>query len=325
MPLHTRRSFLAAGSAAALVPVFAPPFAHAAAPIAGVQAPGYYRIKLGTYEVTILNDGGRTFPMPDTFVANVPKDQALAAAADARMPAGKITVPFNPTMINTGSKLVLIDAGNGPSPDGAVGRLFPNLAAAGVKPEDIDLVVLSHFHPDHANGLRTLDGKIAFPNAEIIAPSKEWAFWMNDDAMAAAKDTMTKNYFAGVRKTFAGFESRIGRYEWGQEVAPGITAIGAGGHTPGHTAFVIASGNASMLVQSDVTNIPELFLRNPDWHVAYDNDPAMAQETRHKFYDMAAADKLLVAGYHFSFPSAGYVEKTGTGYRLIPAPWSAVI
>lgn len=319
------RRALLTGSAAAIGAAALPGGSQAGAPLSGKQAPGFYRVKLGEYEVTILNDGARTFPLPDTFVSNVPKDKALQAASDAFMPAGKVTVPFNPTLINTGSKLVLIDAGNGPSPDGAVGHLFPNLAAAGVKPEDIDLVVISHLHPDHINGLRTTSGAIAFPNARIIAPEPEWAFWMSDENMAKASDTMTKNYFANTRKVLTGMEDRVVRYAWGKEVAPGITAIATPGHTPGHTSFAVASGNSRMMVQSDVTNIPEFFLRNPDWHVAYDHDPDLAQQTRHEFYDMAATEKMLVAGYHFSFPSAGYVEKIGTGYRLVPMAWSAVL
>jgi glyoxylase-like metal-dependent hydrolase (beta-lactamase superfamily II) len=321
----SRRTILTQGTAALLAPSLLSGVARASAPISNQQAPGYYRFKLGEYEITILHDGARTFPLPDGFVTNVQKDQALAAAGEAFMPPGKVTVPFNPTLINTGSKLVLIDTGNGPSPDGAVGLLFPNLAAAGVKPADIDIVVLSHLHPDHTNGLRAMDGTIAFPNATIIAPAPEWAFWMNDDNMAKADDAVTKNYFANTRKVLGGLDERIGRYEWGSEVAPGITAISTPGHTPGHTSFAIASGSSRMLVQSDVTKIPEFFLRNPNWHVMYDHDPEQAAATRHKFYDMAASEKMLVAGYHFSFPSAGHVEKDGAGYRLVPVAWNAAI
>ncbi len=320
MTSFTRRAALGIGAAAILAPA-----SRAAVPLSGSQAPGFYRMKLGDYEVTVLNDGARSFPLPDTFVTNVTKDQALAAAGDAFMPAGKVTVPFNPTLINTGSKLVLIDTGNGPAPDGSVGHLFPNLAAAGVAPKDIDIVVLSHLHPDHTNGLKAADGSVAFPNATIIAPATEWAFWMSDDNMGKAQDKLTQTYFANTRKVFAGINDRIGRYEWGSEVAPGVTAIATPGHTPGHTSFAIASGNSRMLVQSDVTNIPELFLRNPDWHVAYDHDPDLAAATRHKFYDMAASEKMLVVGYHFAFPSAGHVEKTATGYRLVPVAWSPSI
>ncbi len=115
------------------------------------------------------------------------------------------------------------------------------------------------------------------------------------------------------------------KYEWGKEVAPGITALSTPGHTPGHTSFAVASGSSKVLIQSDVTNIPELFLRNPDWHVMFDIDPEQAKQTRHKFYDMAAAEKATVVGFHFQFPSIGYVEKAGTGYRLIPVAWNPTI
>jgi glyoxylase-like metal-dependent hydrolase (beta-lactamase superfamily II) len=330
----SRRQLLAGvaavGTATALLPMGGLPVARAAVPPAGSQAPGFYRYKVGDYECTSINDGARTFPMPDTFVTNVPKEEALGAAEAAYMPKGMVTVPFNPQLINTGSKLILIDTGNGvanlePS-KGAVGRTLQNLAAAGTDPKSIDIVLLSHLHPDHTNGIRAADGSIAFPNAEIMVPAKDWEFWMSDENAAKAEsNAMMKNYFANVKKTFAGIESKVTRYDWGKEVAPGITSIAAPGHTPGHSAFAVASGNAKVLVQSDVTNIPEFFLRNPDWHVLFDIDPDMAQETRHKFYDMAAAEKATVIGFHFTFPSIGHVEKDGAKYRLIPSAWNPVL
>ena len=192
---------------------------------AGAQAPGFYRYKVGSFECTSINDGARTFPMPDKFVDNVPKEEALAAAEAAYMPKGMVTVPFNPQLINTGSKLVLIDSGNGvanlePS-KGAVGRTLQNLAAAGVDPKSIDVVLMSHLHPDHTNGIRAADGSMAFPNAEIMVPAKDWEFWMSDDNAAKAEsNAMMKNYFANVRKTFAGIEIKVTKYDWGKEVAP---------------------------------------------------------------------------------------------------------
>jgi glyoxylase-like metal-dependent hydrolase (beta-lactamase superfamily II) len=319
---------VAAGAASALSPLGAPAARAAVAP-AGAQAPGFYRYKVGDYECTSINDGARSFPMPDKWVTNVAKDEALAAAEAAYMPKGMVTVPFNPQLINTGSKLILVDTGNGIATfeptKGAVGRTLQNLAAAGVDPKSIDIVLISHLHPDHTNGIRALDGSMAFPNAELMVPAKEWEFWMSDENAAKAESDMTKNYFANVKKIYAGIESKVTKYDWGKEVAPGVTALATPGHTPGHTAFAVASGNSKILIQSDVTNIPEFFLRNPDWHVAYDYDPAWAQETRHKFYDMAAAEKATVVGFHFTFPSVGHVEKEGNGYRLIPAAWNPLI
>src|SRR6201997_4805054 len=304
--------------------------ANAAVPPAGAQAPGFYRYKVGAYECTSINDGARSFPLPDTFVTNVPKPEALAAAEAAYMPKGMVTVPFNPQLINTGSKLILIDCGNGigalEATKGQAGRMMQNLTAAGVDPKSVDMVIMSHLHPDHTNGIRAADGSMAFPNAQIMVPAKDWDFWMSEENAAKAQSNeMMKNYFANVKKVYAGIESKVKRYDWDNEVAPGITAIGTPGHTPGHTSFAVTSGGSKILISADVTNIPEFFLRNPDWHVAYDADPEMAQKTRHKFYDMASAEKATVVGFHFPFPAVGHVEKDGKGYRLIPVAFNPVL
>jgi glyoxylase-like metal-dependent hydrolase (beta-lactamase superfamily II) len=325
---HLLAGAAAIGAASALPPLRGS--ARAAAPSATSQAPGFYRYKVGTIECTSINDGARTFPIPDSFVKNVPKEEVLAAAEAAYMPKGMVTVPFNPQLVNTGSKLVLIDSGNGianfESSKGAVGRTIQNLAAAGVDPKSVDIVLMSHLHPDHTNGIRAADGSLAFPNAEIMVPVKDWEFWTSDENAAKAQSNeMMKNYFANVKKVYAGIENKVTKYDWGKELAPGITAVAAPGHTPGHTAFAVSSGGSTVLIQSDITNIPELFLRNPDWHIAFDVDPALAQATRHKFHDMAAAEKATVVGFHFAFPSIGHVEKDGTRYRLIPSTWNPVL
>ena len=326
----TRRDLLAGSAAttAALSIGLTPSELRAATPLAGKQAPGFYRYKVGDFEVTQIADGARTFPMPDTFVINQKKEDALAAAEAAYMPKGQVTIPFNPMVINTGSKLVVIDTGNGlgafEQSKGVVGQMNANMTAAGIDPKNVDIVLISHFHGDHMNGLKRGDGSLVYPNAEIKVPAVEWAFWA-DEANAGKANGFNKPNFPNVKKAFDGLADKVTKFEWDKEVATGITAIGAPGHTPGHTAFAVQSGSGKLLVQSDVTNIPALFVRNPDWHVAFDNDPAMAQATRHKFYDMAAAEKVPVAGYHFSFPSVGHVEKDGKGYRLVPVAWQPSI
>lgn len=328
MSEFSRRTVMTGAAAAALAavcPLSTSLPVRAAAPSTGKQAPSFYRHKVGDFELTQFTDGGRTFPMPDGFVRNIPKEQALAAAEAAYMPKGQVRVPFNPTLVNTGSKLVLIDTGFPPGAGPTIGLLQGNMAAAGIDPKSIDIVILSHLHPDHINGVKNADGSLAFPNAEIKAPEPDWAFWMSDENMGKAANDMMKGYFANTRKVLSDIAGKVTRYQWGKEVAPGITAIEASGHTPGHTAFAVASGSGRMLVQSDVTNIPELFLRNPDWHVAFDIDPVKAVATRRKFYDMASAEKALIAGFHFSFPSLGHVEKDGANYRLVPVSWSPVL
>lgn len=328
----TRRNLLthaAAAGAATALPTLATSRSRAAAPPFDAQAPGYYRYKVGDFEISVVTDGAATFPLPEKFVQNHSKTEVQEALSAAYQPAGTVTVPFTPIVINTGPKLVLIDTGYGPEmhvkSKGRVGQLPANLAAAGIDPKSIDLVIISHLHQDHVFGLRSADGGLAFPNAEILVPPLDWAYWMSDEAMNKLPEGYTKSVYPGIRKTFAGLENKVTKYEGGKEIISGITALATPGHTPGHTSFVVASGSAKVLVQSDVTNIPQLFLRHPTWQVMYDVDPLQAAETRKKFYDMAAADKFLIQGYHFPFPSAGHVEKDGDDYRLVPVAWSPIL
>jgi glyoxylase-like metal-dependent hydrolase (beta-lactamase superfamily II) len=323
MTTITRRTLFsgiaAAGAASALTPIVGRS-AFAAAP-AG-KGTGVYRYKLGDYEIIQLMDGARTFPMPDKFVVNISKDEAIKAAAAAYMPQGKVTIPFSPMIVNTGSKLVAIDTGNGlgayAGSKGVVGQARHNMEAAGIDPKQIDIVLISHFHGDHIGGLKNADGSPAFPNAEIKVPAVELAFWSND-ANAAKANPFNKGWFPKVKPILAGL--KLSTYDNNKEVAPGITSMHTPGHTPGHMSFAVASGSKHILVQTDVTNIPSMFLSHPDWHSFFDNEPDLAQATRHKVYDMAAAEKMTVVGYHFPYPCVGHVEKDGAGYRLVPVAW----
>ena len=282
-----------------------------------LTAPRFHRSNLGDFQLTVVSDGARSIPLPPRFVLNATNEEVLKVAEAAGMPKGTVVGPFNPMVVDTGSKRIMIDTGYGPlSP--TVGRLPQSLAAAGIDPKSIDIVLISHLHGDHINGIRNPDGSLAFPNAEIKVPAVEAAFW-GDDANQSKANGFNKGQFAAVKKMMDGL--KVTPYEADKEVAPGITSIFTPGHTPGHTSFVIASANKKLLVQSDVTNIPSLFLRNPDWQVTFDNDPNLSVATRHKFYDMAAAEKMTVVGYHFPYPCVGHVEKDGAGYRLIPVAW----
>jgi glyoxylase-like metal-dependent hydrolase (beta-lactamase superfamily II) len=327
MPLTRRHMLAGAAAATAATPLlpFAATSARAAAPQIGKQAPSFYRSKLGDFEITVVGDGARAVPLPPTFVRNVPIEQVLAVAEAAYMPKGSIVAPFNPIVVNTGAKLVLIDTGYGPGIAPTVGLLPANLAAAGIDAKSIDVVLISHMHGDHILGLKHPDGSLAFPNAEIKVPAIDWAFWMSDENMGKAPEGFQKTSFGFNRKIFSNLTDKVTRFEWGKEVAPGITAIDTSGHTPGHTAFAIASGSARLIFQGDVSIVPDVFLRNPDWQVMFDSDPEKAVQTRRRFYDMVSADKTLVSGYHFPFPGFGYIEKAGAGYRLVPAAWNPTL
>ena len=326
----TRRSVLkGAVAAAALTPFAASPPARAVVPLAGKQAPGFYRYTVGTTEITVVTDGAFGNPLTDTFVRNVKPAEVNKALEAMFLPKDKVTVPYTPIVVNTGSKLVVIDTGLGPDlyqkQNGIVGQFHTNLAAAGFDRAAVDAVIISHFHGDHINGLVTADNKPAFPNAEVLVPAGEWKFW-NDagEESKAAGNALVENNFKNIRRVFGALGNKVTPYEPGREVAPGITSMATYGHTPGHVSHIVSSGSAAVMVQADVADVP-LFVQNPGWFIQFDMDGPVAEATRRKFYDMLVAEKMLVQGFHYPFPSLGHVEKASSGYRVIPVPWNPTI
>ena len=323
----TRRAMLTAvaAGAATLTPL---PAAHAAAPLAGTQAPGWYRYKVGSIEVTVVTDGARSFALTSDYVVNAPIEEVRKALAAAHM-GDRMVHHYAPMLFNTGSKLVLIDTGAGlrgfAQSKGEVGQFMRNAAAAGIDAKMIDTVVISDFHGDHVNGLLTADNKPAFPNAEVMVPEAEWKYWMDDGEMSRAAKGRMGGLFKNNRRIFDALGRKVTTYGWNKEVVPGLTSVATTGHSIGHTSFVLSSGKSAVYIQSDVTNNPDLFARHPDWGASFDQDPQAAVVTRRKVYDMLASDRMLVQGFHYPFPGLGYVEKTGNAYRVIPAPWNPTI
>jgi len=330
MTILTRRSLLCGAAATALAPIGLSLPSWAEAPTAGKQVTSWYRYKLGDFEVSVVTDGIARFKFADDHVGNKTRAEVNAALAAEHLEPDVMTTPYNPVVINTGSKLVLIDTGTGEAnyikTKGVGGQLLANLVAAGLDPDAIDAVIISHYHGDHVNGLLKANGALAFPNAEILVPAPEHQYWTDDGEMSRAPKGRVESLFKSNRQVFSGeVLKRLRTYEWGKEVLSGITAVGTPGHTPGHTSFVVASGSDSVYVQSDVTHVPFLFARHPDWHAFYDQDPIMAETTRRKVYDMLVADKMRVQGFHYPFPSLAHVERAGGGYREIPVGWSPTI
>ena len=325
----TRRSALA-GAAMATAAVLGSRPARAAAPASNAQAPGFYRYKVGSIEITVVTDGANRLPVTDAFVLNAKKEEVNAALAEAFMEPGVFVGPYNPIVVNTGAKLAVIDTGTSEAAfkasKGQTGQFLGNLAAAGIDANAVDTVIISHYHGDHINGLLRADNALAFPNAEILVPAGEHKYWMDDGEMSRASTQRIADNFKNVRRVMSGeVLKRLRTYAWDQEVISGVTAVGTPGHTPGHTSHVVASGAAKVYVQADVTHAPFLFARHPGWHAFYDHEPVQAEATRRRVYDMLSAERMLVQGFHYPFPSVAHVEKTATGYREIPMPWSPVI
>ncbi|MEA2875083.1 MAG: hypothetical protein QOF14_279 [Hyphomicrobiales bacterium] len=322
MTVLTRRSLLGGAAAIAAASAVNTP-AHSAAPLAGKQGPSFYRYKIGDFEVTALNEGIARNANPASMAVNKTLPEIQKALGEAFLPTDHVINQFNILVVNTGRNLVLLDSGFGDNGAPTVGNLLNNMNAAGIDPKTIDTVLVSHFHGDHISGIRAKAGAANFPNAEIMVPAAEWQFW-NDASNQAKVIDAFKSGFANVKRVFDPVAKDVKQYEYGKELVPGITAVDARGHSPGHAAFVVASGNGKLLVTSDTVN-HQILIRNPEWSLWADMDAAMAITARKKLLDMAAADKMQIAAYHLPFPSTGYISKQGNGYEFHPAYWQPVL
>ena len=286
------------------------------------QAPGFYRYKVGDIEVTAIHDGFARRPL-EGFVRNAELSAVQQALRERFLPTDALPIPFTTLVLKTGGRTVMIDAGNGDLGAPTTGTWMGNFKAAGFDPAKVDTVVISHFHGDHINGLRLKDGTLVFANAEITVPAAEWAFWTDESKMSQAPEAM-KPAFQNVKRVFGPIAKDVRPYQADKELVPGLTPVAAPGHTPGHTVFAITAGNGRMMMMSDTTNHPALFVRNPDWSAIFDMDADKARETRKRLLEMAASERMQVAFYHAPFPSTGFIAKEGSSYDFVPTQWSAV-
>ena len=287
------------------------------------RAPRSHRYAVGDITVTVVDDGFRKIPVTDGYCINASAADMNAALAAAGLEPGVLHNPFQPTVLTTGGKRVLFDTGNGEpafaESKGERGNLPGSLATAGLSREAIDIVVISHCHGDHVNGLITADGKPAFPRAEIKVPSVEWRFWMDDGEMSRASAGRMSDLFKNNRRVFDALSRKVTRYDWDTEVVPGVTAVGTPGHSIGHTSFVAKSGSHSVFLLSDVCiNNPPLFVQHPWWRTVNDQDAAQAEASRRRVLGMLAKDKMLVQAFHFPWPATGHIVPDGEGYRFVP-------
>ncbi|WP_322865229.1 MBL fold metallo-hydrolase [Aquicoccus sp. G2-2] len=301
----TRRAALLGAAALPLATASTSP-AFAAAEMMGLATTRFNRFKLGDFEVTSLLAGSRTVPDPHSiFGLNVSDDAFTAASTAANISSEKAQFFFTPTVINTGTELILFDTGLN------AGGITGALKAAGYTPDQIDTVVITHMHGDHIGGL--IDGTTAtFPNAKHVTGAVEFDAW----------DMAGNETFEAKVRPLAETFSMI---EDGAAIASGITAQAAFGHTPGHMAYRIESGGQQLLLGVDFANHYVWSLAHPDWEVKFDRDKAMAAQTRRTLLSMLAAEKMPFLGYHMPWPALGYVETRGDGFHYVPASYQMML
>jgi glyoxylase-like metal-dependent hydrolase (beta-lactamase superfamily II) len=296
--------------------------AYAAAPMVKTQAPGYYRVMLGNFEVTALSDGTITLPVDKLLMNTTPAkvDKTLARSYES----SPLQTSVNAFLINTGSKLVLIDTGAAGLFGPTLGNLLANLKASGYEPEQIDEIYITHMHGDHVGGLMA-DGKMAFPNAIVRADKRDADYWLSQQNMDKAPDS-AKDGFKNAMVSLNPYvkAGHFKPFSGDTELAPGIKAISTYGHTPGHTSYRVDSNGKTLIVMGDLIHVAAVQFGEPSLTMQFDSDRKSAAAQRKRIFNEAARNGYLVAGAHLSFPGLGHIRASGNGYVWIPVNYEMI-
>lgn len=281
------------------------------------QVAGLYHHRIGDILVTAVSDGYYDTPM--TAYQGMAEEE-LAARFRAGFQRVPPRVAINTFLIQSGGRTALVDTGAGGTMGATLGKLPETLKVLGVALTDIDTILLTHLHPDHSNGLVGDQGQAQFPSTEIVVSEIDVKFRHDDAERSKYSKIEQKRYFDEARRQLAPYADRM-RDAQG-DVFPGVTAVSLPGHTPGHTGYMVSSGDESLLIWGDICHAQELQLQNPNVTVAFDVDKDQAIQTRRRTLDLAAQDKLLIAGMHVHFPGFIHVVREGSGYAAIPEIWA---
>lgn len=281
------------------------------------QIPGVYHRRIGDIVVTTISDGYLDGTLD--VMRNVDLDKAKQILTDAFRPARRTSV--NTFLIHSKGRTAIVDTGSGSYLQPTAGFVQRNLAASGIDPKSIDTVLLTHMHPDHSAGLTDMtNGQLLFPDAELVMHENELPHWFDDGAMAKADERSAKLFFQAGREQVEPYKKQTRLFKNG-EVFPGVTAVPSHGHTPGHTAYLIASGNDQLMIWGDTVHVPEVQTAFPEAGMAFDTDLAAAAASRKRMFDRVAADGVLIAGMHLHFPAFSRLARRGDAYALYPEAW----
>jgi glyoxylase-like metal-dependent hydrolase (beta-lactamase superfamily II) len=285
----------------------------------------------------VLSDGHFDFPMdlleeefePAEFLAaNAQPEERMEYFRSRLVPTDRVPLQVSPLLVEAGGRRVLVDAGwGGGEVPPSTGSLEPSLDAVGVAPESVDTVILTHAHPDHLGGL--LDpatGQPAFPGAEVVLSEDEHRFWTADATAAMLEPVIADGagFLAAMQGALNAVGDRLRTAREGEELAPGIRGLPSPGHTPGHISLVVDAGPEQLLLTGDAITNTHTAFEHPEWQIVIEADPEQAGQTRRRLLDRAAADEMLIVGYHFPFPGLGYALRDGDAYRWHPAGWKVL-
>ncbi|MBR7800137.1 MBL fold metallo-hydrolase [Undibacterium fentianense] len=296
--------------------------AVAGAPISQAVAPGYYRVMLGDFEVTALSDGTVALPI-DKLLTNIKPEQTLKALKKHHLGTPTET-SVNGYLINTGSKLVLIDTGAASLFGPTLGRLANSLKAAGYTPDQVDEIYITHMHGDHVGGLMNGE-QMAFPNAVVRADQHDAEFWLSQSNLEKAKPE-DKGGFQGAMASLNAYvkAGKFKPFNGDTELVPGVKAVAARGHTPGHSIYLVESKGQKLMLWGDLMHVAAVQFENPSVTIAFDSDSQSAMAQRKKAYADAAKQGYMVGATHLSFPGLGYIRSEGKGYAWTPVNYSPV-
>ncbi len=297
--------------------------ALAKAPKLGTQTPYWHRFNLGNAEVTVVSDGPLPLGPPKGTFVGVPDEEVRKMLSDNFLNPDNVVLEQNSPIVNTGDRLILFDTGMGTSKafGPTTGRQQKSMMEAGIKPAEIDAVVLSHAHIDHIGGIVGADDKPLFPNAQYYIAQSDFDFWTDEGKLGGP----LKDFVVHARKNLLPVRDRIVFFKDGQEFLPGVTALAAPGHTVGHSIFMVTSAGKSFCFLGDLTHHAVLLLEKPRMEFSYDTDPKQAAASRVKMLEMLAANKTAVMSYHFAWPGYGHVAKTGDGFHYYPEPMNMLL
>ena len=301
----TRRAFLAAASATALMPV-APRRLWAGS-----------TLSLGGVQIDTLSDGMLTLP-GDFILGGMPQDEMKAIVAKYGLPTDRLTPPCNVTLLRDGTNTVLFDVGSGPDFMPTAGKLLEAFEALGLTPDDVTHVLFTHAHPDHIWGLLDDFDEPLFANAEYMIGAAEFDYWMNPDTVTTIGEART-TFAVGAQRRLAVIADTVRKVADGQDVLPGITARLTPGHTPGHIVWQVAGGSDRVMVVGDAIGNHHVAFERPDWASGSDQDPETAAASRRRLLEELATDGVPLIGYHLPGGGIGRAERDGSAYRFVEA------